>query len=139
MLMKRVGFLLALIGMLSFTGCGTAAGARDTKETAGEISQPDAGEKTVSVNLDDVITQGDPSEQYCDYLAQTTENMFAEEDGIGSADAAVSYDEDTEQYSIELSLCTNGEVDDGQMEDYKTYLSKNYGDVILLIDGQEYE
>ena len=48
----------------------------------------------------------------------------------------MSYDEGTEQYSIELSLKTNGKVDSEKIEEYKTYLSKTYADVILIIDGE---
>ncbi len=48
----------------------------------------------------------------------------------------VSYDEGTEQYSIELTIETNGKVDSEKIEDYKTYLGKTYADVILIIDGE---
>lgn len=89
----------------------------------------------MSVNFDDVATQSEPTEQYCDHLAQTTENMFADEDGIESADAMVSYDEGTEQYSIELTIETNGEVSGEQIELYKNILSKTYAEVVLMVDG----
>lgn len=96
--MKKAGFLLALMCTLSLTGCGMMASAEE------EMLQPNMEENIVSVNFDDVATQSEPTEQYCDHLARTTENMFADEDGIESADATVSYDEGTEQYSIKLSL-----------------------------------
>lgn len=129
-MMKKAGFLLALICILSLTGCGMVASAEE------EILQSDTEENTVSVNFDDVATQNEPTEQYCEYLAMNMENMFTDEDGIESADAIVSYDEGTEQYSIELSLKTNGKVDSEKIEEYKTYLSKTYADVILIIDGE---
>ncbi|MCI8633985.1 MAG: hypothetical protein HFJ05_00030 [Eubacterium sp.] len=48
--------------------------------------------------------------------------MFKDEDGIESAEATVSCDEGIEQYSIELSLKTNGEAGKEQIEeDNKTY------------------
>ena len=47
-LMKKAGFLLALICILSLTGCGTIASAEE------ETLQPDTEENTVSVNFDDV-------------------------------------------------------------------------------------
>ena len=128
-MMKKAGFLLALICILSLTGCGMVASAEE------EILQPDTEENTVSVNFDDVATQSEPTEQYCDHLAQTTENMFADEDGIESADAMVSYDEGTEQYSIELTIETNGEVSGEQIELYKNILSKTYAEVVLMVDG----
>lgn len=127
-MMKKAGFLLALMCILSLTGCGMVASAEE------EMLQPNMEENAVLVNFDDVETQSEPTEQYCVHLAQTTENMFAEEDGIESADAMVSYDEVTEQYSIELSLKTNGKVDSEKIEDYKIYLSKTYADVVLIID-----
>lgn len=64
------------------------------------------------------------------------ENVFVDEDEIESADATISYDEETEQHSIEFSLKTNGKVDREKIEVYKTYLSKTYADVILIIDGE---
>ena len=127
--MKTAGFLLALICILSLTGCGMVASAEE------EILQSDTEENTVSVNFDDVATQNEPTEQYCEYLAKNTENMFTDEDGIESADAIVSYDEGTEQYSIELSLKTNGEVSGEQIELYKNILSKTYAEVVLVVDG----
>ena len=129
-MMKKAGFLLALICILSLTGCGMAARAEK------EILQPDTEENTVSVNFDDVTTQSEPAEQYCDHLVQFTESMFTDEEGIESADAAVFYDEGTEQYSIELSLETDGKVDSEKIEEYKTYLGKTYAEVILIIDGE---
>ncbi|RKI76099.1 hypothetical protein D7V90_21720 [bacterium 1xD42-87] len=127
--MKTAGFLLALICILSLTGCGMVASAEE------EILQPETEENIMSVNFDDVATQNEPTEQYCEYLAKNTENMFTDEDGIESADAIVSYDEGTEQYSIELSLKTNGEVSGEQIELYKNILSKTYAEVVLVVDG----
>ena len=129
-LMKKAGFLLALICILSLTGCGMAARAEK------EILQPDTEENIVSVNFDDVTTQSEPAEQYCDHLVQFTESMFTDEEGVESADVAVFYDEGTEEYSIELSLETDGKVHSEKIEEYKTYLSKTYADVILIIDGE---
>lgn len=133
---KGITFLLAVMCVVLMTGCGMIASAKDTKTAEYKALESDVAENAISVNFDDVATQSDPTEQYCDYLVQTTESMFKDEDGIESADATVSYDEETEQYSIELSLRTNGEVDREQIEDYKTYLSKTYADVILIIDGE---
>ena len=127
--MKKAGFLLALICILSLTGCGMVASAEE------EILQPDTEENTVSVNFDDVTTQSEPAEQYCDHLVQFTESMFTDEEGIESADATVSYDEGTERYSIELSLKTNDKVDSEKIEDYKIYLSNMYADVVLMGDN----
>ena len=67
---------------------------------------------------------------------QTTESMFKDEDGIESAEATVSCDEGIEQYSIELLLKTKDKVESEKIEDYKTYLSKTYGDVTLIMDGE---
>ena len=120
---------MRVICILSLTGCVMAASAEE------EILQSDTEENTVSVNFDDVATQNEPTEQYCEYLAKNTENMFTDEDGIESADAIVSYDEGTEQYSIELSLKTNGEVSGEQIELYKNILSKTYAEVVLVVDG----
>lgn len=127
---------MTLICMLSLTGCGMTANKEDTKITANEISQTVVKESAVSVNLDDVASQCDPSEQYCDYLKQIAERTFTDEKSIESAEATVLYDEGTEQYSIELSLKTNGKIDNEKIEDYKTYLRKTYAGVIVVIDGE---
>ncbi len=128
-MMKKAGFLVALICILSLTGCGMVASAEE------EMLQPNMEENAMSVNFDDVAAQSEPTEQYGDHLAQTTENMFADEDGIESADATVSYDEGAEQYSIELTIETNGEVSGEQIELYKNILSKTYAEVVLVVDG----
>jgi hypothetical protein len=128
-LMKKAGFSVALICILSLTGCGMVASAEE------EMLQPNIEENSMSVNFDDVAAQSEPTEQYGDHLAQTTENMFADEDGIESADATVSYDEGAEQYSIELTIETNGEVSGEQIELYKNILSKTYAEVVLVVDG----
>ena len=103
---KRAAFLLVIMCVLLMTGCGMITSAKDTQTVENEVSQ----ENTVSVNLDDIISQGDKTEQYCDYLGRVTEEVFLSAEDIKSADAAVTYDEETEQYSIELSIETNGEV-----------------------------
>ena len=121
--------MVALICILSLTGCGMVASAEE------EMLQPNMEENAMSVNFDDVAAQSEPTEQYGDHLAQTTENMFADEDGIESADATVSYDEGAEQYSIELTIETNGEVSGEQIELYKNILSKTYAEVVLVVDG----
>lgn len=128
-MMKKAGFLVALICILSLTGCGMVASAEE------EMLQPNIEENAMSVNFDDVVAQSEPTEQYGDHLAQTTENMFADEDGVESADATVSYDEGAEQYSIELTIETNGEVSEEQIELYKNILSKTYAEVVLVVDG----
>ncbi len=128
-MMKKAGFSVALICILSLTGCGMVASAEE------EMLQPNIEENSMSVNFDDVAAQSEPTEQYGDHLAQTTENMFADEDGIESADATVSYDEGAEQYSIELTIETNGEVSGEQIELYKNILSKTYAEVVLVVDG----
>lgn len=111
-------------------------GVWNGSQRRGRNLQPDTEENTVSVNFDDVATQSEPTEQFCNHLVQFTESTFTDEEGIESADAIVSYDEGTEQYSIELSLKTNGKVDSEKIEEYKTYLSKTYADVILIFDGE---
>lgn len=128
-MMKKAGFLLALICILPLTGCGMIASAEE------ESLLPDMEENTVSVNFDDVATQSEPAEQYCDHLVQFTESMFTDEEGIESADATVSYDEGTERYSIELSLKMNDKVDSEKIEGYKIYLSNMYADVVLMGDN----
>ena len=57
-MMKKAGFLLALICILSLTGCGMVASAEE------EILQPDTEENTMSVNFDDVAKQSEPTEQF---------------------------------------------------------------------------
>lgn len=133
---KRMEFLQVIVCVVSLTGCGMIASAEDTRIVENETSQIVIEKSVASINLDDMETLSNKAEQYCGYLGQITEREFVGEDGIEAADATVTYDERTEQYSIELSLKTNGKVDTGQIEDYKTFLSRTYTEVILMVDGE---
>lgn len=124
MIKNRVKVLLIPMCLLLLTGCGAKSGA--------EIAQ--------TINLDEMDTNSDlaeKSEKYRDYLEQITVKDFADQEGIESADAVISYDEGTEQYSIEVSLKTNGKVDSGQIEDYKAWLNKSFSAVALVVDGED--
>lgn len=132
---KRAAFLLAIVCALSLTGCGMAAKADDVRTSEKDSKE----ENTISVDLDDVATvssESDKNEQYSNYLARVTEQSFINEEEIEAADATVIYDQGTEQYSIKLSLKTNRKVDEGQIEEYKTFLSKTYAKVTLVVDGE---
>lgn len=133
---KRTEFLLVIVCALALTGCEMIASAENTRMAENETSQIVSEKSVVSINLDDMETLSNKTEQYRSYLEQITEREFVGEDGIEAADATVTYDERTEQYSIELSLKTNGKVDTGQIEDYKTFLSRTYTEVILMVDGE---
>lgn len=131
---KILGFFYVMMFVLTLSGCGLTARTEDIQTTENEILLQNA----VSVNLDDVTTQSDPYERYCGYLGQLTENNFMSEEGIESADATVTYDEETGQYSIELSIETNGEVGEERIELYKSILSEKYeyAEVVLVVDGE---
>ena len=92
-------------------------------------------ENRESVNIN-IATQSDKEVQWCDYLGQETEKSFMGEEGIKSADATVTYDKETGQYSIELLLETSGEVGGEQIELYKSSLSKSYAKATLIVDGE---
>lgn len=118
--------------LLLLTGCGIKADAETAKAALEE--------NTVSINLDEMDADSEPaekSEKYRDYLERITVEDFADQEGIESADAVVSYDEATEQYSVEVSLKTNGKVDSGKIEDYKSYLNKSFSAVTLVVDGED--
>ena len=135
MLMKKgAAFLLVTMCALLMTGCGMITNAKDTQTLENEVSQ----ENTVSVNLDDIATQGDITEQYCNHLGQVTEEVFMSAEDIKSTDATVIYDEETGQYSIKLSIETNGKVGEEQIEQYKSILSEKYefAEVVLVVDGE---
>ncbi len=131
---KRAAFLLAIMCVLLMTGCGIITSAKDMQTAENEVSQ----ENTVSVNLDDITSQGDKTEQYCDHLRRVTEEVFMSAEDIKSADATVTYDEETGQYSIELSIETNGEAGEEQIEQYKRIFSEKYeyAEVVLVVDGE---
>ena len=116
------------------SGCGTIVSSEDIQTTENEMIQ----ENTESFNLNDAITQRDKHEQNCDYLSQEIEKNFISEEGIQSVDAAVTYDKATEQYSIELSIETNRELEEEQIALYKSILSEKYdfAEVVLAIDGE---
>ena len=134
MMKKTLGILCVTMCVLTLSGCGTIVNSEDMQTTENEIIQ----ENTASFNLDDALTQRDKYEKYCDYLGQVTEKNFMSEEGIQSADATVTYDEETEQYSIELSIETNGELGEDQIALYKSILSEKYeyAEVVLAVDGE---
>lgn len=131
---KRAAFLLAIMCVLLMTGCGMITSTKDMQTVENEGLQ----ENIISVNLDDIATQGDITEQYCDHLGRVTEEVFLSAEDIKSADATVTYDEETGQYSIELSIETNGEAGEEQIEQYKRILSEKYeyAEVVLVVDGE---
>lgn len=128
---KGAAFLLVIMFVLSMAVCGMIAGAEDMQTAENEVLQ----ENMVSVNLDDVVAQNDSEEQFRNHLEQVAEKEIIGEEGIMSADATVTYDEETGQYSIELLIETNGEVGGEQIELYKSALSKTYAKVALVVDG----
>lgn len=72
---------------------------------------------------------------YSNHLSQIVEDDFTSIDGIKSANAIVYYDESQDQYSIELSLITDEDINEEQAELYKSVLRKTYVDVKLTING----
>lgn len=128
-IMSEVTVLVSCLLLL--TGCGMKSDP--------EAAKAALEENTVSINLDEMDEDSDPiekSEKYRDYLERITVEDFADQEGIEAADAVVSYDEETEQYSVEVSLKTNGKVDSGKIEDYKSYLNKSFSTVTLVVDGE---
>ena len=76
--------------------------------------------------------------QYIAFLKQMTETQFTKfEEEINSAEAAVVYDKTLQQYRIELSLTADGEISQAEVESYKEMLSMQYGEIILIINGQQ--
>lgn len=74
-------------------------------------------------------------EKYSEHLSQIVEDDFTGIDGVQSANAIVSYDNSQKQYSIELSLITDEEIKEEQVELYKKVLTKTYVEVKLTING----
>ena len=134
MMKKALGLFWVTMYVLTLSGCGMIVNPEGMQTTENEIIP----ENTASFNLDDVVTQRDKYEQYCDYLGQVTEKNFMNEEGIQSADATVTYDEETDQYAIELSIETNGELGEDQIALYKSILSEKYeyAEVVLAVDGE---
>lgn len=72
---------------------------------------------------------------YSEYLSQIVEDDFTGIDGVESANAIVSYDESQDQYSVELSLITDEDISENQVEMYKSVLRKTYVEVKLTFNG----
>ncbi len=138
--MKRgAGFFSLMVCVLALSGCGNSGGMEDGQIiTETEIFQSAVEEPTVSINIDD-ITENDTGEKYgkyCNYLGQVTAADLTEEEGIKSAEATVSYDEETGQYFIELAIKTDGVLSDEQFKLYKTFLQKTYAKVTWVVNGE---
>ena len=76
------------------------------------------------------------NEQNCHFLAQATESLFMEVDGIEAADAVVSYDKDSGQSFCALSLTTEAEISEEEIQKYKEILNKTYDQNVLIINGE---
>jgi hypothetical protein len=74
-------------------------------------------------------------EAYSAYLSQRVEDDFKSIEEIKSANAIVSYDELQNQYSIELSLITDEDINEEQIELYESILRKTFVEVKLTING----
>jgi hypothetical protein len=74
-------------------------------------------------------------EAYSAYLSQRVEDDFTSIEEIKSANAIVSYDELQNQYSIELSLITDEDINEEQVEMYESILRKTFVEVKLTING----
>ncbi len=86
---------------------------------------------------DGELSENDKIEKYCDYLGKYNEEMFVNDAGMDAAEAVVSYNEELEQYSIALSLESDGEVNEEQIETYKTILEKQeFAEIALTVNGE---
>jgi hypothetical protein len=74
-------------------------------------------------------------EAYSAYLGQRVEDDFTSIEEVKSANAIVSYDESQNQYSIELSLITDEDINEEQIELYESILRKTFVEVKLTING----
>lgn len=74
--------------------------------------------------------------KYITYLEQIIEREFMDEENIESADAVVSYDRTTDQYSVELSLTGSGEISEERIGIFKSALAKIFTKIILEINGE---
>jgi hypothetical protein len=74
-------------------------------------------------------------EAYSAHLSQRVEDDFTSIEEIKSANAIVSYDESQDQYSIELSLITDEDINEEQVELYESILRKTFVEVKLTING----
>jgi hypothetical protein len=74
-------------------------------------------------------------EAYSAYLSQRVEDDFTSIEEVKSANAIVSYDELQNQYSIDLSLITDEDINEEQIELYESILRKTFVEVKLTING----
>ena len=75
-------------------------------------------------------------EEYGEHLSRMVEDDFTGINGVKSANATVNYDESQNQYSLELSLMIDENINEDQVEMYKNVLRKICDDVKLIINGE---
>ena len=86
---------------------------------------------------DEEVNENDKIEKYRDYLGKYNEEMFVNDAGMDSAEAVVNYNEELEQYSIALSLESDEEVSEEQIETYKMILEKQeFAEIALMVNGE---
>ncbi len=76
-------------------------------------------------------------EQYSAYITRTVKGLFTDLEGVESADVAVTHNQATGQYNLEVSLTTDREVNDEDILLYKNILA-GYTDekTVLIVNGE---
>ncbi len=128
--MKRK-IIPALIGIVVLGGATTAIAFASTLNE-GAIYLPDE-----SYLIDEETDSNSAKEErYIESMEKEVENTFAGIEKITNVNACVNYDNDTNQYSIDLELTTDEGVSEGDVELYKSYLDKTFSMITLTIDGR---
>lgn len=78
----------------------------------------------------------DRYEQYVNHVGQKiAEEILDYDEAVLSADVAIRYNDDTQNYVIVLSLTTDDELTDEQISIHKTVLSNSCDESVLIING----
>lgn len=84
----------------------------------------------------DLRGYNDRYEQFFNHVGKKiAEDILDHEKEVLSADVEVRYNDDARNHVIVLSLTTDGELTDEQIDFYKTVLSKSCDESVLIING----
>ncbi len=139
---KIITLLISGVCVLGIAGTAFASNDRDTLKASDRALTENVNLKDVANIVDTGYESGHSvdsihrlNEETAYYLAQKTEKDFKDVEGIDSADAAVSYDRESKQFAIALSLTSDLPTDKEQVESYKYILSKTFETVTIYING----
>ncbi len=89
----------------------------------------------VTILVEGELSDADKQQKYLEYLVKQTEVTLMSMDGITSAYAEASGEEDG-KYSIEVNLYAENELSEGVLEQIREYLENTFSNIEVYVNGK---